>query len=102
MTVANILSSAATIHAARAYTPPGKTVADLFRLHNERRATVGLMLSALMADDHSLRLPNYDAGAFADRYRHELNFLGLAFGDDLAAEWLYRNVEAESVAKNDS
>lgn len=37
MTAAHILSSTATIHAARAYTPPGKTVADLIQLHNERR-----------------------------------------------------------------
>lgn len=57
MTVARILSSTATLHAARAYTPPGKTVADLFQLHNARRATVGLMLSALIGDDRLIRPP---------------------------------------------
>lgn len=100
MTAAHILSSTATIHAARAYTPPGKTVADLIQLHNERRATVGLILSALIVGDTSPRLPHYEAGAFTDRYRHELQFVGLAFDDDVAGEWLYRNIEAEEKTAN--
>lgn len=98
MTTAHILSSAATLHSARAYTPPGKTVSDLLHIHGERRAAVGMMLSALIAGDESLRFPRHEAGAFTDRYRHELQFLGLVFGDDLAGEWLYRNVQAEEVA----
>lgn len=100
MTAAHILSSTATIHAARAYVPPRKTtVADLIQSHNERRATVGLMLSALIAGDESMRLPRYEAGAFTDRYRHELQFIGLAFDDDVAGEWLYRNIQAEESRK---
>jgi hypothetical protein len=96
MTVAHILSSAATIHAARAYTPPGKTVADLFQLHNIRRATVGLMLSAMIGDDRLIRFPQYDAGPFSNRYRNELYMLGVVFDDDVAGEALYRNIEAEN------
>ena len=95
MTVSRILSSAATIHSARAYVKPGQTVSAMFNAHNERRASVGLALSALLADDRSMYLPRFDAGPYSDRYRHELQFIGLVFQDDLTAEWLYRNVQAE-------
>ena len=95
MTVSRILSSAATIHASRAYVEPGQTVSAMFNAHNERRASVGLALSALLADDRSMYLPRFDAGPYSDRYRHELQFIGLVFQDDLTAEWLYRNVQAE-------
>ena len=95
MTVSRILSSAATIHAARAYVKPGQTVSAMFNAHNERRASVGLALSALLADDRSMNLPRFDAGPYSDRYRHELQFIGLVFQDDLTAEWLYRNVQME-------
>ena len=95
MTAAHILSSAATIHAARAYTPPGKTAGDLIKLHAERRASVGLALSALLAGDRSMLLPRHEAGPYSDRYRHELQFIGNLFDDDLAGEWLYRNVQME-------
>ena len=95
MTVSRILSSAATIHSARAYVKPGQTVSAMFNAHNERRASVGLALSALLADDRSMYLPRFDAGPYSDRYRHELQFIGLVFQDDLTAEWLYRNVQME-------
>ena len=95
MTVSRILSSAATIHAARAYVEPGQTVSAMFNAHNERRASVGLALSALLADDRSMYLPRFDAGPYSDRYRHELQFIGLVFQDDLTAEWLYRNVQMD-------
>ena len=95
MTVSRILSSAATIHAARAYVEPGQTVSAMFNAHNERRASVGLALSALLSDDRSMYLPRFDAGPYSDRYRHELQFIGLVFQDDLTAEWLYRNVQME-------
>ena len=81
MTVSRILSSAATIHAARAYVEPGQTVSAMFNAHNERRASVGLALSALLADDRSMYLPRFDADPYSDRYRHELQFIGLVFQD---------------------
>ena len=93
--VSRILSSAATIHSARAYVKPGQTVSAMFNAHNERRASVGLALSALLSDDRSMYLPRFDAGPYSDRYRHELQFIGLVFQDDLTAEWLYRNVKME-------
>ena len=44
-------------------------------------------------------LNSFHAGPYSDRYRHELQFRGLCFGDDVAGEWLYRNVEAEELAQ---
>ncbi len=95
---ATLLSTAATIHAAKLYSPSGTPTADLVRIHAERRAYVGLILSALLEGDDTQRLPNFNAGPYSDRYRHELNFRGEAFGDDVAAEWLYRNVLIEEKA----
>ena len=99
MTAAALLAATATRHAAKEYTPASIPIADMARIHTQRRVFVGLILSALLDGDETQRMPSFHAGPYSDRYRHELQFRGLCFGDDVAGEWLYRNVEAEESAQ---
>ena len=99
VTASHILSGTATRHAAKEYTPASIPIADMARIHTQRRVIVGLILSALLDGDETQRMPSFHAGPYSDRYRHELQFRGLCFGDDVAGEWLYRNVEAEESAQ---
>ena len=95
MTAAALLAATATRHAAKEYTPASIPISDMARIHTQRRVIVGLILSALLDGDETQRMPSFHAGPYSDRYRHELQFIGLVFQDDLTAEWLYRNVKME-------
>ena len=99
MTAAALLAATATRHAAKEYTSASIPIADMARIHTQRRVFVGLILSALLDGDETQRMPSFHAGPYSDRYRHELQFRGLCFGDDVAGECLYRNVEAEELAQ---
>lgn len=99
MTAANVLSSAATIHAARLYVQPGQTVAHMIEANAQRKAWIGLYLANMI--DGAEYPPPHDAGPYSDRYRHELQFLGLLFDDEDAGERLYRNVQAEEGATHE-
>ena len=99
VTASHILAGTATRRAAKEYTPAGIPMTDMARIHTQRRVIGGLILSALLDGDETQRMPSFHAGPYSDRYRHELQFRGLCFGDDVAGEWLYRNVEAEELAQ---
>jgi len=99
MTAAALLAATATRHAANEYTPASIPISDMARIHTQRRAVVGLILSSLLDGGEAQRMPPFHAGPYSDRYRHELQFRGLCFGDDVAGECLYRNVEAEESAQ---
>ena len=99
MNVAAILSSTATTHSARLYTPTGATVGDLLQIHQYRRHCVGVFLASLMDGNPMLALPDYEASPYSDRYREELHLLATAFGDDVAGEVLYWNIKAQGVAE---
>jgi hypothetical protein len=98
MNVATILSSTATTHSARLYTPRQAAMGDLFEIHLYRRHCVGVFLASLLDGNPMLALPDHEAGPYSNRYREELHFLATAFGDDVAGEALYWNIKAQEEA----